>query len=956
MESTLEAKNEGNADVNQRASTQLMRARVISINSGKTSSVVDVTKRDGDEEPGKPKGLPEDPWEALTLQGRVIEPPFDMLTLAMLPEHNTVLTPCIEAMEQNIEGFGHRLVGRVKIDDKTDKGLVTAVKKEKVWLDNFFAYASIDESFPALRKKIRKDLETTGNAYLEVIRNAAGKVQGFTHMPSYQIRLSKSEDDPYKVEIPILELQIDGSVKIENVPVWKRHRLFVQSRVLQRRNLSYVSGYRMRWFKEFGDPRVYDYESGELIPEDKLAALPEERRANEMVHFKLYSPRSPYGLPRFIGNLLSIYGDRAAGEINFITISNNQMPNMAMIISNGQLTEGSMERVKEFVESQIQEGDNYSKILLIEAESKYEGDDGGQAKIELTPLLREQHRDALFQNYSKNNQDNVRRCFRLPPILTGDTETYTRACYSEDTETLTENGWKYYWEVQEGERIATLNPETETLEYQEPLGDIKLYDYEGEMYHFGNRNTDVLVTPEHKMWVKPMSGEGFRKTEAQELDFCRFQFRSSPENFNAIPPEKEVVIPELVLRGGPNAGTREEVRIPISLWIEFISAFVADGSTSPEFVRGKKRNMYNVNMGASKFRKIEMFKRLYDEMKRLGFRVFEPSKEASGKIVFTLADKILWKLLRDTCGTCARNKRLPWGFVHYPKELLEISLAILRNTDGTIDERGGRTSWSYSTSSEVLADQVQIMLLHAGHRANLIFTEASGNRLRNFRVLVTPDKRLHKVTQNQISVDWYSGKVYCFEVPGHLFFTRRCGCVTVQGNTAETARRLADEQVFAPEREEFDNWTNLRLFPVMGVTHHKYKTNSPNTTDNTELVKILAGAEKTGGMTPRIARTMLEDVLSIELPEFPPDFDADVPFSMTMAEAVKNTADVTEPGQQVTALKRLEMIEKLTGADQVIGGDEDELMERLLRIQRRLEEKWREVADTPHEHDMQGEE
>lgn len=607
MKEVFKKQNAESAGVNQRASTQLIRARVFEVGKKQSTSVVDVVKQAGsDAEPGKPKGLPEDPWEALTLEGRVIEPPFDMLTLAMLPEHNTELTPCVEAMEQNIDGFGHRLVPRLKVDGKTDKALVTAIKTEKVRLDNFFAYASIDESFPALRKKLRKDLETTGNGYLEVLRNAAGKIQGFTHMPSYQIRLAKSEDDPYKVEIPVLELQINDSVKIVSMPVWKRHRLFVQSRILQRRNLSYLSGYKMRWFKEFGDPRVYDYESGNPVPDDKLSDFPEEKRANEIVHFKLYSPRSPYGLPRFIGNLLSIYGDRAAAEINYVTIRNNNMPNMIIAISNGQLSEGSAARVAEYIESQVQDTDNYSKILLLEAESKYEGDEGGQAKMDITPLLREQHRDSLFQGYGSNNRELVRRAFRLPPIFVGSTQDYTRS-------------------------------------------------------------------------------------------------------------------------------------------------------------------------------------------------------------------------------------------------------------------------------------------------------------------------------------------------------------------TSETSRRLADEQIFAPERDEFDNWVNLRLFPAMYVIYHRYKSNSPNTTDNTELVKILAGAEKTGGMTPRIARMLLEDVLSIELPGFPTGFDPDVPFSMTMAEAVKNQADPTEPGQQVTALKQdggqvLDMIEKLTGANRVIGGGDDELVERLLRVQQRLEEKWREVADTPHEHDRQGEE
>ena len=62
-----------------------------------------------------------------------------------------------------------------------------------------------------------------------------------------------------------------------------------------------------------------------------------------------------------------------------------------------------------------------------------------------------------------------------------------------------------------------------------------------------------------------------------------------------------------------------------------------------------------------------------------------------------------------------------------------------------------------------------------------------------------------------------------------------------------------------------------------------------------------------------IARKILEDVLNMDLPDFPEDFDADAPFSLSMAEAVKNQADPTEPGQQVTALKSLQLIDELTG-------------------------------------------
>lgn len=577
----IAADNAGSNDVNRRA----IKATIVGVRKNKVPTAKQLAQQEA--EPGKSKALGEDPFQALTEAGRIIAPPFDMLTLAMLPEHNTELNQCVEAMETNIEGFGYRFVPRVKLDAAPEK-LKTEVEQERVNLDNFFMYASLRESFVCTRRRLRRDLETTGNGYLEVIRNAARKVQGLTHLPAYQMRLGRLEEKQQKVDVPILELQPDRSVKVSKIPTWERFRLFAQSRSLQmRRHTAYSGGYAVRWFKEFGDPRVYNFETGDEVTGDKLADFPEEKRANEVIHFKMYSPRSPYGLPRFIGNLLSIFGDRASEEINYVTFRNNNIPSMLLMVSNGQLTQGTIDRIQDFVESQIQGSDNYSKFLIIEAEGMEEGEDASQVKVDAKPLVETQHKDALFQNYSENNQDKVRRSFRLPPILVGRSDNYTRA-------------------------------------------------------------------------------------------------------------------------------------------------------------------------------------------------------------------------------------------------------------------------------------------------------------------------------------------------------------------TAETSRKLADEQVFAPERTEFDEFINRRLFPDMGIIYHRFKSNSPNTTDNQELVKILGGAEKTGGMTPRIARLMLEDILGIELPPFAKGFDADSPFSLLMAEAVKNKADPTEPGQQVTALKTLDLIEKLTGGD-MTEDDEVELAKHSLAITQHFEKRWRSL-------------
>jgi len=587
------------ADGANRKALRKIRARVIEVNTEKAgtspSGLTGATAK-----PGKSEAPPEEPFHTLARKGLVIEPPFDMLTLAMLVEHNSELGQCVEAMETNIDGTGFRFISRLKLDDIPRDKLpseggdappdapnpeMTRALREKTRLTNFFTY-STEESFTKFRRKLRRDLETTGNGYFEVLRNEKGDVQGFTHIPSYQMRLGKLEDEQRLVERKILELQVDGSVQIKTQKVWRRFRRYVQSRAIHRRSLSTIEGHKVRWYKSFGDERDVDKRDGRYASEGK--PVDGDQRATEIIHLSLYSPRTPYGLPRFIGNLLAIFGDRAAEEINYITFRNNNIPSMVVLASNGQLTEGTIKRIESFVESQIQGSDNYSKFLIIEAEPfGEEGEDGGQVKVDIQPLTKDQHRDALFQNYSQNNQDKIRRCFRLPPIFVGRSDDYTRA-------------------------------------------------------------------------------------------------------------------------------------------------------------------------------------------------------------------------------------------------------------------------------------------------------------------------------------------------------------------TAEASRRLADEQIFSPERDEFDTVVNRVLFPEMGIRFHRFKSNSPNTTDNQQLVRILAGAEKTGGMTPRIARAMLEDILGIDLPGFPEGFPADSPFSLTMAEAVKNKGDASEPGQQVTALKA---IEQLTGGDLLDFDDDDESLlsvaKKLMALQKAAEVAWR---------------
>ena len=103
--------------------------------------------------------------------------------------------------------------------------------------------------------------------------------------------------------------------------------------------------------------------------------------------------------------------------------------------------------------------------------------------------------------------------------------------------------------------------------------------------------------------------------------------------------------------------------------------------------------------------------------------------------------------------------------------------------------------------------------------------------------------------------------------------------------TAVESRKVADEQVFSPEREEADNTPNRFMLPRWGARFHVFKSRTPNITDDTELIKLMAIAERSGAMTPRRADRIVRDVFGDDIGPMPKGIDPDRPYSIQFAEA-----------------------------------------------------------------------
>jgi PBSX family phage portal protein len=393
----------------------------------------------------------EDAANAFTSAGALV-PPYDPEALCLILEHSNSLRQNVDAYATNIDGFGHRLEPAIDFDAEDadrrvadcialerqaaqDRGepvadavaeatadevaarkraLMQLARFERARLESFFDFCCFDHSFVDLRRRSRQDLEVTGNAYWEVLRNNRGEVARLVHVPAQSVRLLPLDTEPVEVE----EKVRISPVAYEVLTTRRRLRRFVQ-----------VQGTESVFFKFFGDPRIVSKKTGDVFADTSalLRARADDAPATELLHFAIHSPRSPYGVPRWVGTLLSVLGSRQMEEVNYLYFENKTVPPLALLVSGGKLSEPSIPRIERFIEENLKGKNNFHKMLILEAEGGSGTGDMARAKIELHPLTEAQQQDALFQNYDERNIDKVGSAFRLPRLLRGDSRDFNRS-------------------------------------------------------------------------------------------------------------------------------------------------------------------------------------------------------------------------------------------------------------------------------------------------------------------------------------------------------------------------------------------------------------------------------------------------------------------------------------------------------------------------------------------------
>lgn len=375
-------------------------------------------------------------------------------------------------------------------------------------------------------------------------------------------------------------------------------------------------------------------------------------------------------------------------------------------------------------------------------------------------------------------------------------------CYDDQTRVMTQNGLKYFRDLNQNDEVMTLNPYTKLVEYQKPQQYIEL-DYQGEMLHFRGRGVSLCVSPEHRMYVRSKYRSEFEVMTAAELasgPFFKFKVKKngnwysySDEKFTVPIPQRakeriEVYdrIQALLNNGVSPSGIavalkmtqgqidsrlyygknpRKSYNLDLSFdmmdWVTFLGWYLSEGSCS-------KAHNYRVTISQSKSANPDKYTRievLLQHMK-LSYQATE-----SG---FTICSVALYDYLAPLGKS--KTKYIPQDVKALPKPYLQTLLNVMLAGDGDSNRK-------YYTASDRLRDDFCEIAIKLGYGVTFSKRQGSGySSSDNFTWVVNLNHKNIEPVIAKLERVAYSGRIYCITVPNHIIMVERDGKLAWCGN------------------------------------------------------------------------------------------------------------------------------------------------------------------------------
>ena len=350
-------------------------------------------------------------------------------------------------------------------------------------------------------------------------------------------------------------------------------------------------------------------------------------------------------------------------------------------------------------------------------------------------------------------------------------------CFSEDTEVLTDSGWKLFPALKKSDKVATRS-EAGEIQYQHPTNYLN-YKYDGEMILLTNnkKTIECLVTPDHKVLRSGRDGGDYCLQKADSLTDKGYiprtghWFGEAPKFFH-IPEYRHSWLSGRWMKCFKEKHC-EPLAVEIETMLKFMGYYLSEGCVG----------------GGGWLVSISQFKHKQAMLDGLKAFPVEPRVNDKG---FQLHSVQLVQYCKQF-GTCS-EKFVPDWIKRLSPELINVFLDAYVLGDGSV-EKGSRTIY---TTSRRMADDLQELFFKAGSVASIFERKSAGTEMsvgdksyvRNHNILlVCETKSFNRFwfetgarKSRYIKRVPYRGDVYCVTVPNSTLYVRRNGKPFWSGN------------------------------------------------------------------------------------------------------------------------------------------------------------------------------
>jgi len=344
--------------------------------------------------------------------------------------------------------------------------------------------------------------------------------------------------------------------------------------------------------------------------------------------------------------------------------------------------------------------------------------------------------------------------------------SWNQKCYSEDTEILTENGWKLFSEL-ENEKVAQYVYDGEGNGHIEFVNYVDFFEYdlkEQPMYHFymnSGRYIDLLVSQNHRM-VKLITPSNKLSIEyAKDIEY-------GSDNW-------------MIVSGG-NINKNKH----LSNWDKFLIAYQADGGRNKR-ITGKFSGYYSYYFRFTKKRKIKRLQNLLDTLIREGFDInykvrINKNGEHKPVTIFDVKVSVDYGVL---------PKDFDWvDITKYSEQEIDEFIFELTQWDGSSKNR----DYSYLTIKKENVDKIQALAVLGNYRTSIsVITPENKVWKQQYKISFVKTNKIGScsisnkensnrgIRKEKIT---YTGKIYSVSVPSTILVVRRNGKVVISGNSA----------------------------------------------------------------------------------------------------------------------------------------------------------------------------